>query len=77
VHRRGMTCEKVQTRRCMAGPWWPLASGGVVGAVWWCWLAGCNGTHVVVIIVLPYDLRKRPKKPTKELPIRGKNTISR
>lgn len=31
----------------------------------------------MVIIALPSDPRKRPKKPATELPIRGKITISR
>jgi hypothetical protein len=31
----------------------------------------------VVIIAVPSDPRKRPKKPATELPSRGKNTISR
>lgn len=36
-----------------------------------------NETHVVVIIAVPSDPRKRPKKPATELPSRGKKTISR
>jgi len=36
-----------------------------------------NETHVVVIIAVPSDPRKRPKKPATPLPSRGKKTISR
>lgn len=36
-----------------------------------------NETHVVVIIAVPSDPRKRPKKPATELPSKGKKTISR